>query len=228
LLASKQSQINVAEIIPAGLAHPLQELATKLNLKVECYVAATLTQVSSLFKVGTETILRKDTNYRVTPNCFMGIVAESSQKKSPIMKAIIDDPMKLLHDKAREEFKVAQVKYEAELAAYNNDKKNPDRGAPPKAPRQRVHSFNKTTGEAIIYQAQEFPEQGLMYRCEELAGLFKSANQYRGGKGSDEEDWLEYWNGRGSTVLRATGVKADLDGLLSSQTKLITQTTNMI
>ncbi|MEG4964848.1 DUF3987 domain-containing protein [Microcoleus sp. K4-B3] len=66
----------------------------------------------------------------------------------------------------------------------------------------------------MLYQVAEFPDQALMYRCDELAGLFKSANQYRGGKGSDDEDLLEFWNGTGSTVLRASGVKADLEGLL--------------
>ncbi|MEG4501662.1 DUF3987 domain-containing protein [Microcoleus sp. F10-C6] len=215
LLNSKKSQINIAEIIPVGLAAPIEKLAKMLNLKPECYLTTLLTQISSLFKVGSEIKLRNDTNYRVTPNYFAGIVAESSQKKSPIMREIIDRPMQPLRERARKEFEKAQEAYERELATWRAAK-GEDKGVAPKPPRQKLYSFSKTTGEGILYQVAEHPDQALMYRCDELAGLFKSANQYRGGKGSDDEDLLEFWNGTGSTVLRASGVKADLDGLLLS------------
>ncbi|MEG4422388.1 DUF3987 domain-containing protein [Microcoleus sp. LAD1_D5] len=217
LLSAQRAQLELSEILPASLAAPIKTLATRLNLKTECYLAALLTQVSSLFKVGSEVLLRRDTDYRCPPNYFAGIVAESSQKKSPIMRAIIDRPMQPLREKAREEYRKACDDYEQEIADYKSHKKKQSgdepQGPPPKPPRQRLYSFSKATGEGILYQVAEHPDQALMYRCDELAGLFKSANQYRGGKGSDDEDLLEFWNGTGSTVLRASGTKADLDGL---------------
>ncbi len=215
LLSAQKSQIELSEILPPGLAAPIEKLAAKLNLKTECYLAALLTQVSSLFKVGSEVLLRRDTDYRCTPNYFAGIVAESSQKKSPIMRAMIDRPMQSLREKARKEYQKALADYEEEYRQWKAAKGD-NKGLPPKEPRPRLYSFSKTTGEGILYQVAEFPDQALMYRCDELASLFKSANQYRGGKGSDDEDLLEFWNGTGSTVLRATGTKADLDGLLLS------------
>ncbi len=221
LLAAQKAGLDLSEILPEKLAAPIKELAAMLNLKPECYLAAALTQVSSLFKVGSQVMLNRKTDYYCTPNYFAALVGESSQKKSPVKRAIIDRPMQLLREKAREEFRKAQQEYEEELAAYksNKKKKSPEdepQGPPPKPPRQKLYSFTKATGEGILYQVAEYPDQGLLYCCDELAGLFKSANQYRGGKGSDDEDLLEYWNGTGSTVLRASGTKADLDGLLLS------------
>jgi len=215
LLEIKQSKIELSEILPAQLAEPIERLAKLLNLKPECYLAALLTQVSALFKVGTEVLLRRDSNYRCTPNYFAGIVAESSQKKSPIMKAMLTLPMKPLQEKARKEYEEACQVFEKEYSTWKAAK-GEDKGPAPKEPRQRIYHFSKTTGEGILYQVAAHPEQALMYRCDELAGLLKSANQYRGGKGSDDEDLLEFWNGTGSTVLRAKGVAVDLDGLLLS------------
>jgi hypothetical protein len=215
LLEIKQSKIELSEILPTKLAEPIERLAKLLNLKPECYLAALLTQVSALFKVGTEVLLRRDSNYRCTPNYFAGIVAESSQKKSPIMKAMLTLPMKPLQEKARKEYEEACQAFEKEYSEWKAAK-GEDKGPAPKEPRQRIYHFSKTTGEGILYQVQAFPDQALMYRCDELAGMLKSGNQYRGGKGSDDEDLLEFWNGTGSTVLRAKGVAVDLDGLLLS------------
>ena len=213
LLSAHRSSIALTEVLPAGLAAPIEKLAGMLNLRSECYLAALLTQVASLFKVGTETILRRDTDWRCVPNYFAGIVAEVSQLKTPIPKAIIDRPMRALRERAQKEFEQAQLNYETELSNWQAAKKDADRGPAPKPPRQRIYSFDKTTGEGIIYQQAEFPDQAMMYFCDELAGMLKSGNQYRGGKGSDEEDMLSFWNGTGTTVLRALGVRASVEAV---------------
>jgi len=213
LLSAHKSSIALTDVLPMGLAQPIEKLATMLNLRAECYLAALLTQVSSLFKVGTETVLRRDTDWRCVPNYFAGMVAEVSQLKTPVPKAIIDRPMRALREKAQKEFEQAQVNYETELNNWKAAKKEDDRGPAPKPPRQRIYSFDKTTGEGIIYQQAEFPDQAMMYFCDELAGVFKSGNQYRGGKGSDEEDMLSFWNGTGTTVLRALGVRASVEAV---------------
>jgi len=213
LLSAHKSSIALTEVLPVGLAQPIEKLATMLNLRAECYLAALLTQVSSLFKVGTETVLRRDTDWRCVPNYFAGMVAEVSQLKTPVPKAIIDRPMRALRERARKEFEQAEANYESELNNWKAVKKEDDRGPAPKPPRQRIYSFDKTTGEGIIYQQAEFPDQAMMYFCDELAGVFKSGNQYRGGKGSDEEDMLSFWNGTGTTVLRALGVRASVEAV---------------
>jgi len=213
LLSAHKSSIALTEVLPVELAQPIEKLASMLNLRSECYLAALLTQVSSLFKVGTETVLRRDTDWRCVPNYFAGIVAEVSQLKTPIPKAIIDRPMRALRERAQKEFEQAEANYETELNNWKAAKKEDDRGPAPKPPRQRIYSFDKTTGEGIIYQQAEFPNQAMMYFCDELAGLFKSGNQYRGGKGSDEEDMLSFWNGTGTTVLRALGVRASVEAV---------------
>lgn len=213
LLRSHKSSIALTEVLPAGLAAPIEKLAGMLDLRSECYLGCLLTQASSLFKVGTETVLRRDTDWRCVPNYFGGMVGESSVAKSPVLKAIIERPMRALRERAQKEFEQAQLNYETELNNWKAAKKEDDRGPAPKPPRQRIYSFDKTTGEGIIYQQAEFPDQAMMYACDELSGLFKSANQYRGGKGSDEEDMLSFWNGTGTTVLRALGVRASVEAV---------------
>src|SRR4028119_1826772 len=213
LLSAHKSSIALTEVLPVELAQPIEKLATMLNLRSECYLAALLTQVASLFKVGTETILLRATDWRCCPNYFAAIVAEVSQLKTPIPKAIIDRPMRVLRERAQKEFDQAKKNYEAGLNNWKAAKKEEDRGPAPEPPRLRVYSFDKTTGEGIIYQQAAYPNQAMMYFCDELAGVFKSGNQYRGGKGSDEEDMLSFWNGTGTTVLRALGVRASVEAV---------------
>ena len=209
ILASKATSVNLLEILPTPLAEAMMRLATTLNLKPEGYTLALFTQVSTLLKASTSTMLYPQTNFRVCPNYFGALIAESSQKKSPVVRAIISDPMEKLKIASEQEFEKAKIAYEEELSQWKADKEQ-DKGPMPKPPAQKIYHFTTATGEGIAAQVGRLPQQSLLWVADELAGAFKSANQYRGGKGSDEENLLEYWSGGGSAVLRVTGLAVNV------------------
>jgi len=209
LLASKSASLKISEILPETLAAPIEKLATTLNLKPEAFLLALLVQSGSLLKTGTSTMLYPQSQFRCGPNYFGALVAESSQKKTPIVRAIISDPMEKILVASEQEYQKACIAYEEDLNHWKNNK-DTDKGSMPIPPTEKVYFFTKATSEGITAQAQKLPEQSMLYLCDELAGAFKSANQYRGGKGSDEEDLLEYWSGGGAVVLRVGGLATNV------------------
>ncbi len=217
-----KSSLDLSTVLPPALAEPIKKLAHWLNLRPECYLTALLTGISTLNQTTTRLILNHDWDFEVSPNLFSAIVSPSAQKKSPIIKAMVTKPLRRLQKKARKEYKMAMQQYEIDLARYEQLKRNKDAAAleqefpdgRPVEPRMKLYYFTNATGEGIINQVAAHPNQGILYLKDELAGVFKSTNQYRNGRGSDEEDILSYYDGTGGTVLRANGTQADLDGLL--------------
>jgi|GEM_PF-3103472 len=213
LLEASTASLDLNEILPSTLATPLLKLAGWLNLKPECYLTTLLTTVSVLHKASTTVVLNKEQDFEVSPNLYSAIIAPSSQKKSPILKAICKKPLSLLQKQAHEEYKLQMKAYEEELREW--EKSNPEeRGNAPEKPERKIYFFTKTTGEGLTYQAARCPEQGMLYLSDELAGMLGAQNQYRGGKGSDKQDLLSYYDGSGEVTLRADGVKSESDFVL--------------
>ena len=207
LLSAQQSKLELKAVLPAQLATPLDQLSKWQNLRPELYLLSLLVSISSQIKNGTTLVLQRAIDFEVTPNLFGAIVAESSQKKSPLIKTVVKKPLRALAVEAKAEHEYQKQEWERQKAEAGNNKE--EFNAP--EPALRVHYFGRATGESILRQASRVPEQGLLCLSDEIAGYFKSANQYRQGRGSDAEDLLEYYDGAGTPVLRADGLQSDVD-----------------
>jgi len=217
LLKLTDQSLNISAFLPADLAIPLEGLAQGLNIRPEVCLTSLLVAVSSLHKTSTELVIHKGQGFSVPPTIFAGLVSESGQKKSPILKAIIKKPLAVLQRENRLAFEEAQARYDKEIADWEKckseerSKKFPE--GKPKKPQQRLYYFTNSTGEGLLYQFQAHPDKGLLALVDELVGLFASQNKYSGGRGSDRQDILSAFDGTGATILRAAGTKADIEGL---------------
>jgi hypothetical protein len=205
---TKTKTLDLAHFLPAQIAEPVKLWCKWLNIRPEVALSAILAATSSLHPVETELVIHRSQEFSVPPNLFVAIVAESGQKKSPIFKTLIRKPLGRLQREANILYENDMKRYTAELAEWEKD---PSNNSKPTKPGKPVFYFTDSTGEGIKAQAQECPDKALLGLVDEISGLFNSANQYRGGKGSDRQDMLSYFDGFGQTVLRASGIKVDVD-----------------
>jgi hypothetical protein len=137
------------------------------------------------------------------------MIAESSQMKTPVFNAMITDPLAAMRKANQEKFKAEEKAYKEEFEQWKNSK-DEDKGSPPDAPVEKLPYITKATWEGIAGMVGRAPTQGILWLCDELAGFFKSANQYRSGRGSDQEDLLECWSGNGAVIARAAGTTVNV------------------
>ena len=198
-------RLDLDRVLPPELAVPLTKLAGWMHLRPESFLTAMLAASGSLFKNGTFLNLCPETSFLITPNLYVALVAESSQRKSPLLKSMVSRPLNFLNTQAKDEHSAALRRWESEYGEKEND---PDT---PKKPERKLHYFTKTTGEAILRQVSRVADTGMTWISDELPALIKGQNQYRSGRGSDKEDLLSYYDGTGGQVLRASGLQDDVE-----------------
>lgn len=214
--------LKLSEELPATYAKPLIMLAQHLSLREEVYLLALLAGLSICHRTGTELIIHHGQGFTVPLNLFAGIIAESGQRKSPVIKAIITNPLRVLQREAKAEHKAAVTNYEADLERWSDlDREEREtefpEGKPQAPPQQRIYYFTSTSGsESINRQIAAHPDQPLLYLKDELMGVFTQQGKYTQGRGSEKQDFLSYYDGVGSTELLADGVKSDTEIILMS------------
>jgi len=223
LLRLSEQSLDLTSYLPVELANPLEMYCRWLSIRPEVVLLALLTATSSLHEVGTELVIHRSQGFSVVPTIYSAIVSESGQKKSPITRQIITNPLGLLKKEALDLHKAALLEYEAELVEWKwkqseaKQAKEPfDEQEPEEPPPQTVFWFTDGNGEGIKAQAHRSPKKALFALVDELSGLFHSANKYTHGRGSDRQDMLSYFDGSGQTVLRSSGVKVDVANIYLS------------
>ena len=213
LLSVRENSLDLADFLPKQLSEPLKLWCGWLNIPQSVALTAVLTTASTLHPVGTELTIHRAMDFSVPPILFSAIVGESGQKKSPVYRTLIKKPLRILQNEAIETYQRQLTQYERDLAEWE---KAPRESAKPQKPGLAIFAFTDATGEGIKAQAQETPDKAMFALIDELAGLFNSTNQYRGGKGSDHQDMLSYYDGLGQTVLRSAGIKVDVERIYVS------------
>jgi hypothetical protein len=214
LLKLGDQSLDLYDYLPNELAEPLTAWCNWLSIRPAVAMTALFAGVSSLHKVGTELVIHQNQNFRVPPIIYSALVSPSGQRKSPIFNNIIRQPLGVLRSEKIAAYNAAMQDYEAALAAWEQSENKGEKPQKPKDP--TLYYFTNATGEAIPVQASKDPQKALLALIDELSGLLKSENSYRSGRGSDKQDLLSYFDGSGQTVLRAGGVRVDLEKIYLS------------
>lgn len=206
--------LNLSDFLPADLSRPVTAWCKWLSIRPETALTALLCGASSLHKAGTELVISRKRNFTVPPTIYGALISESGQKKSPIYRTLIRQPLDALEIDAEEQFKAAMEDWREEMKVWHANGSQGEAPAEPIPP--PIWYFTDANGEGIKAQANKHPSKTLMGLIDELAGLFNSHDKYRNGKGSDRQDMLSYFDGTGAKVLRASGVKANVRKLYLS------------
>jgi len=198
LFKLESAKLNIADHLHERLANPISRIAEILGTKPEAFLTTLLPTVASLTKIGTRLELIKATGFYALPILYTGIVGESGTAKSPTQKTIL----KPLFDLQSEYDDSYQRQYEQWLENCKQAKE--DGTSEPPEPKRKELWTDDSTSEAVALIQSNQPDDGFLNWRDELSGLIKDNNKYRG-KGSDAEKLLSGRDGSPIKVNRASG-----------------------
>jgi hypothetical protein len=186
-------------ILPPSLAAALRIRCRSLPADDVTALMCFLVGVSGIVKLGTQVVASEAASYRVPLNLYGCLVARSGAKKTPVSRLLVLDPLHELRLELARQNNRAYRAWEEE----NRGVKASERTPQPRPVHLLVSDF---TAEALAEQLQLQEERGLglLIHRDELAGMFGNLNAYRSGRGSDEEQLLEAYDGSGFSSLRIT------------------------
>lgn len=179
------------EFLPLRIAAALTTVTHGLPYPHPTLAAAYLAGVSGVLPLGSQIMGLPASDYWAPLNLYLGIVGLTGDRKTPLQRGTILRPAEPLQTLLNEAHAAAMQTWEAENAGVKKE----DRKPRPFLHRLQLQDF---TGEALALRLMEAEKirRGILIRRDELSGLFRSLDRYRaGGKGGDEEQLLEMYDG---------------------------------
>ena len=189
----------LGQLFPAGLAGSIARLTEYLPVDDPTSCLTFLATAAGTLKLGSEIIASRRLGWSAPLNLYAAMVGRSGIKKDPVYNVLMVRPLApIAADLAR-----AHQRAMADWKEENRGRKKSEQTDPPLPIFQSCSEF---TGEALTQQLQqqETSGLGLLIKRSELAGLFGGLNAYRKGRGGDEEQLLEAYDGGGHSSLRVS------------------------
>lgn len=194
---ANESDIDLFDLLPHKLATAL--LLVKENLPYDslCVLVSFLTGVASMLRLDTIVIGNEMTDYKVPVNLYTILRAPSGRKKSALQELFVNQPASEVL------LKIAQEN-DRMIHAWREECRGQKSGDKPPQPMPVDIRINDYTGEAFVQTLGKLDEVGraVLVVREEIVALFESLNAYKSGKGADEQQLLELYDGRGFKSLR--------------------------
>lgn len=183
------------DIFPEEITYYMQQCKTTLNNSID-YLGCSFLWVSSLI-IGNALRVEVKKGWQEISTIWLAIVGEAGIGKTPSVDSILR-PLEKLN--GEEKMKFQQLKQEYEI--YQELSKKERKDIPViEEPKRTQFIVDDVTIEALINLHSQNPN-GVGVHKDELAGWFKDMNRYK--EGSDKEQWLSSWSGKGISVDRIT------------------------
>jgi CRISPR-associated protein Cmr3 len=198
LLKLESDCFDLSKYLPIEMVKPLNQIAEILGSNSIAQLTALLPVIASLLNPQTKLTLIKSSKFVARPIFYSAVVGESGSSKSPTMDIFTAPLIQHIQQKAEYKYQQALTEYERIKADKSVEEK------PPK-PKPIEYYITDATSECIAQIINDQPNKGFLMLFDELSGLIKQNNAYRGGKGADQEKILSGRDGTGWKVNRKNG-----------------------
>jgi hypothetical protein len=191
-------KLDLEDFLHPNLAKPIKHMARVRRLRPEFFLAGLLPIAASL--IGTKgfvRISRGSDDYQLPSVINVGLVGEASSGKSPVVSALMR-PLKQLQSELEHQFQQQKADYEEAQKQWESLPKEA-RGSKPREDEfvtsgDRTLFISEYSREGIVKTHAIHPNGLLIYKSE-LVAIYKAFNQYRNGRGEDEEFFNSLWDG---------------------------------
>jgi hypothetical protein len=164
------------EIFPEVIQKYIAQVAMTMNCPVDFIAIAVLGTTSTA--IGNSRSIRYNSIWREYSSLILCIISKPGDKKSPALNIGLK-PLRILQSELDYEAKQRNTLLSGEVA---------DRGEP----RKQI-IITDTTWEALVCTLMANP-RGVLIHHDEFKSLFTSMNQYKGGNGSDVQNYLSLYS----------------------------------
>ncbi|GAX46118.1 hypothetical protein NIES4075_71390 [Tolypothrix sp. NIES-4075] len=193
LLKTCPYQLDLTRLLEPQFARLLIDTANAMPTAPEFLFTTLLATAASQIGSAARIVVKPSGNYTQPMVMWTSIVADSGSVKTPAQRVIID-PLVELETSAFERYQVEAAEYRKLQAACKGKKQDDSSSESLKVPIRQRYVTKDSTLETLQRIHGENP-RGILYYRDEVVGLFKTRNQYRGGLGADEEQELDQFNG---------------------------------